>query len=518
MLILTELENKYKLDLAMIVMKVMIKNINIKNLTAYFISECGLTRELAEELTRELKEKIFIGVAEYLGITADIRALDLEKDIKIVISEAGLTLASSELINRFKNILALYLKGIRAKIDTREVLAREVISGGVNLSSGEIDRVFKVCDNQKFKSLDVVAASSIKPNPLIISSSSISPLASASRLDKIINSSEGLGAATKMADYNLKDVIARGQIKKPVPLNLPVEEKKLSLPAEEKVLRLEEALNIQETPKEVKQAPAPIIAPASTKTSAPISAPVTPVKPAAFKPIVKDKIIDKPQAVVKEAATSGGIFNKLSNLFSKSSTKVNSPVAAPISVAAASAVAPSVTASASTLAAAAKVTPPISTAPIKTPVAPQAASAKNPVKPVVLTNPVAARSNIEADPKHPSMHDIKPIPKVMGPIEELQFFDIINFRRLSKDPVEATTKIFNKIKFLEKEGYDKMVSGVKAWRQSPVNRLYVKIGQEAISKGMTIKDAAIDHQKNNPEYLKIEEIEAIVNLNSKLVF
>ena len=106
----------------------------------------------------------------------------------------------------------------------------------------------------------------------------------------------------------------------------------------------------------------------------------------------------------------------------------------------------------------------------------------------------------------------------MGPIEELQFFDIINFRRLSKDPIEATTKIFNKIKFLEKEGYDKMVSGVKAWRQSPVNRLYIKIGQEAIAKGMTIKEAAADHQKNNHEYLKIEEIEAIVNLNSKLVF
>ncbi len=511
MLVITELENKYKLDLAMIVMKVMIKNISVKNLPAYFISECGLVREQAEELTRELKEKVFIGAAEYLGISADIRALDLEKDIKIIISEAGLTLASSELINRFKNILALYLKGIRAKIDTREVLAREVISGGVNLSVGEIDRVFKVCENQKFKSLDVVAANSIKPSPSIIA-----PLSSAGRLDKIISSSENkLTAATKMADYNLKDVIARGQIKKPALLNLPIEEKQLNLPAEEKILKLEEALGIEETVKETVKETSPKVElakevkqdkPDSLVKENTITKPV--VKPAIFTPIVKDKVISEPQKITKDKPASSSVFNKLSSLFAKSSVKAAGPI---LSAAASSVIAPS-----SSLASSAKVTSPISP---KTNIISQAApQAKAPVKPIIPANPVSARSNIEADSKHPSMHDIKPIPKVMGPIEELQFFDVINFRRLSKDPAEATAKIFNKIKFLEKEGYDKMVSGVKAWRQSPVNRLYVKIGQEAISKGMTIKDAAADHQKNNPEYLRIDEIEAIVNLNSKLVF
>ena len=106
----------------------------------------------------------------------------------------------------------------------------------------------------------------------------------------------------------------------------------------------------------------------------------------------------------------------------------------------------------------------------------------------------------------------------MGPIEELQYLDVLNFRRLGATPAETVIKIFNKIKQLEKEGYDKMIAGIKAWRQSPVNSLYIKIGQEAISKGITIKEAALNYQKNNQEYLKIEEIEAIVSLNSKLVF
>lgn len=116
------------------------------------------------------------------------------------------------------------------------------------------------------------------------------------------------------------------------------------------------------------------------------------------------------------------------------------------------------------------------------------------------------------------MRDVKPVPKVMGPIEELQFLDLLNFRRLGKTPVEITAKIFSKIKLLEAEGYDKMVAGVRAWRQSPVNRLYLKMGQEAIKKGITIKELASSYENDSKNYLSLEEIEEIIVMNSKLVF
>lgn len=116
------------------------------------------------------------------------------------------------------------------------------------------------------------------------------------------------------------------------------------------------------------------------------------------------------------------------------------------------------------------------------------------------------------------MQDIRPVPKVMGPIEELQFLDLINFRRLGKTPAESTAKIFTKIKLLEKEGYDKMVAGVRAWRQSPINRLYLRLGQEAIARGVTLREAIAARQKTSQEYLSLEEIEAVVAMNSKLVF
>jgi hypothetical protein len=396
MAILGELENKYQVDLAMVIMKVMIKSLAVKNLPAYFVSELGLNGDQAEALFKELKEKIFVSVADYLGILTDMRALDLEKDIAILIKETGLTLPSENLISRFKNILATYLKGVRSKIDTRATLAKDAKTGGLGLNPVEIERVFKVCETQKFKSLET---SSFSPSSV--------PL---SRLDKIIATatpaivaiptptpiSTPIPTPTSMSmskivpseEYNLKRALENGQVKK----SLPIPEKQLDLPQPEE---------------------------ASSKPSAAPIAPVPP-KPTVVPPSPRPTVINRP----------------------------------------------------------------------------------------VIT-PTASK---------PKMQDIRPVPKVMGPLEELQFLDLINFRRLGKTPGEITAKIFSKIKFLEREGYEKMVAGVKAWRQSPVNRLYLRLGQEAITKGITLKEALAARQKAGQECLSLEEIEAIVAMNGKLVF
>ena len=138
---------------------------------------------------------------------------------------------------------------------------------------------------------------------------------------------------------------------------------------------------------------------------------------------------------------------------------------------------------------------------------------KSALGPIASSRPAFVSSNSKQ-----AMHDIKPIPKVMGPIEELQFLDLLNFRRLGKTPDEITAKIFAKIKLLEVDGYDKMVLGVKAWRQSPVNHLYLKMMKEAINKGLTIKNFASSMEKENKDYLSLLEIEAILLMNSKLIF
>jgi hypothetical protein len=422
MAVISELENKYRIDLAMMVMKVMIKSLTVKNLPAYFISESGLSQENAENLVRELKERVFISVAGHLGLSGERRALDLDKDIEILIKEAGLVLPSAVLIGRFKNIIATYLRGVRNKIDTRNSLAKDAKIGGLNLSAAEIDRVLKICDNQKFKSIEINAPLT----PVSLSTPS-------SRLDKIIASAEHISIkpAISGGEYNLQQALAAGQVKPVQPTSVGLDIKhELSSP--------------------IKQLDLPAGKPTEGLIS---SAP---------------KVATPPAAVPKAATVS--VASKI----------IVSAISKPIT----------------------PVKPTMTKSPIKS------------VAPTVAANrpapaPSAAR---------PQMHDIKLMPKIMGPIEELQFLDLVNFRRLSQTPTEATAKIFAKIKLLERDGYDKMVAGVRAWRQSPLNRFYLRLGQEAIGQGVFLKEIIAARQKAGQEYLRLEEIEAIVSLNSKLVF
>jgi hypothetical protein len=116
------------------------------------------------------------------------------------------------------------------------------------------------------------------------------------------------------------------------------------------------------------------------------------------------------------------------------------------------------------------------------------------------------------------IQDIKPAPRVMSPIDELKLMSVLNFRRLGDSPQARTEKIVSKIKLLERDGYDKMVQGVKAWRVSPANRLYLQIAKDALVAGMKIKDAAEARGKQGKETYSLEEIEAVIGLNNKLMF
>jgi len=441
---IADLEKKYQVELAMAVMKVMIKSAAVKNLPAYFISDLGLSQTTAENLAKDLTAKVFINVSDYLGLEKQVKALDLDTDINLIITEAGLGLPSGDLVNRFKGVLSTYLKGIRSKIAARDAFAKPINVGGLNLSSIEVDRVFKVCEQKTFKSLEVNLATVSKILP------------PQSRLDKIIASADG-----KSAEYNLKQAIATGQVKKievpqgkiiiPNKLDtsheLPVPERELDLPLPEKA----------EKPKNTVPLDLPVIPAVSAL------APVMPVAPVATPMLAPTPKIATPAQQIQKPAKTGFFGQTL-----KDSPKPAPPVARAI-----------------------------------TPM-PKSITAARPIFAPSISKQV--------------MHDIKPMPKVMGPLEELQFLDLLNFRRLGKTPTEITEKIFSKIKLLEADGYDKMVAGVRAWRQSPVNRLYLKMVQEAMGKGQTIRDFALTAQQDNKNYLTMEEIEAILAMNSQLVF
>ncbi len=460
MTMVTELEAKYQVDLAMTIMKVMIKNLALASLPTYFVSEFGLSVDKAESLTKELKEKIFAAAAEHLGLASEIRAFNLDQDIKVLIKEAGLTLSSEILVHRLKNILSTYIRGIRAKIDTRLSLAKDVKIGGLNLSDMEIDRVFKICDSQRFSS-ESDSNTQIKMTP--------APVLASSSLDKIISSADHSTAAVNLAgEYDLKRALASGQVK-PLAVNRLDLSHELASPASQ--LDLPGATPTTDSTIIKK------VVSASPDVSTKKVFPATPIGPLS---LVKRTIPIPPFP----------------------SPTVLNPIIKPV-VATPNPATPSLKA---------EVVP--VTSPFKTGVVP---SVSRPV--VANIAPSPAKRPVSAPVSgRPQMHDIKPMPKIIGPLEELQFLDLINFRRLGQNPAEISAKILAKVKLLERDGYDKMILGVKAWRQSLVNRAYLRLGQEALAKGVGLKDYIVSQKQTGKDCLSLEEIEEIVKLNSQLIF
>ncbi len=114
--------------------------------------------------------------------------------------------------------------------------------------------------------------------------------------------------------------------------------------------------------------------------------------------------------------------------------------------------------------------------------------------------------------------DIKKVPKLTGPFEELQYMDLTTFRRLGKNPRKCAMKIKEKVEVLERDGYGSRLRGIKLWRKSPINIMYIQLGSEAINKKADI-DVILEEKKMNKEdFLTKEEFRVIMDLNRELRF
>ena len=116
------------------------------------------------------------------------------------------------------------------------------------------------------------------------------------------------------------------------------------------------------------------------------------------------------------------------------------------------------------------------------------------------------------------MEDVKYVPKLSGPIDELGDMDLTNFRRLNEDPTAAARKIKEKIEFLEDDGYAKRLEGIKAWRECPVNKLYLSLGEKSINENKSIDNIISEGTSQGEEVLSKKEFIAIMELNKDLRF
>jgi len=131
-----------------------------------------------------------------------------------------------------------------------------------------------------------------------------------------------------------------------------------------------------------------------------------------------------------------------------------------------------------------------------------------PAMPQVIRQPV--------ETGRPQIVDIRGPVKVVGPVEELKEFSLKDFRRIGKTASESIEKIKEKIGLLEEESFTYKTEGIKAWRNSDVNQLYLSMGHEGIESGMSIKNVINKRQAEGKPYLTDEEFQAVADLNGQL--
>ena len=116
------------------------------------------------------------------------------------------------------------------------------------------------------------------------------------------------------------------------------------------------------------------------------------------------------------------------------------------------------------------------------------------------------------------MGDVQIKNKLVGPIEELTYMTVEDFRRIGKNMEEIVSSLLEKIQLLADESLARKIQGIKAWKQAPVFMLYLGMSMQGILQGKTIEQIIIDKQRNHEECLTLSEFEGISHLNSQLVY
>jgi len=493
MIIIGELERKYAISLASVVMRVMIKELNIDTLADYFIHDFSFEKSQAADLTKALKEKVFIRAGEYLGIIKNRIELPVpldevpsyfgpqqkgqeEKKLdnwmgarKADMSPRGSSFFFSTEDEEEVKELAKKVAGFGAveqkKLDAEEGLKAVIKEAGINFSSGDMEKRF----SQVVKTYLHGIRNRVDTKQTLIKSVEVGGLGiDNSQADKILQIANKYRRepdqptlqapakiktpeeiATEKADYSAGNIAAKA----------------VTGASGDVAYDFEALIKGDDQTEE------------GRKKQAELEAKKKHIEKGEQKeigPLKREKSTYKDEENDEEGEEKDEFIDltKLENLKDDRTVDIGKQMRAQSML--------------------------------------RGGEESN-------INIIQARAAANADGKI-KMEDVKYIPKLTGPIDELREMNVLNFRRLSENPREAVLKIKKKISFLEEESYTKRFEGIKAWRQSPVNRLYLEIGQESIINKSPVSDIIEKRRQSRKPSLMIEEFKAVMDLNKDLRF
>lgn len=139
----------------------------------------------------------------------------------------------------------------------------------------------------------------------------------------------------------------------------------------------------------------------------------------------------------------------------------------------------------------------------------------------LTSKPVPAKAKLSIQsvaPGESKFTDVKFARRLAGPVEELGRMDVSSFRRLSSDPKEAVMKIEDKLDLVAETAYEERIRGVRAWRLSPLSKLYLEMTRESLKKCVSMAEIATMRRNAGEETLSPAEITAIASLNNRIKF
>lgn len=382
-----------------------------------------------EEEIRELTKKID------LNFSGDEQKKDIDKKIELIIKKAEIDFGSSELLNRFKDIVFTYLKGIRDEIDVKQSLMKPFEGGGLSFdpeSASEIILIAKqVKDN---KDSDVVKNKDIKRSE-----------------EKNDNKEKKEEKEIKRdVEYDLKKSIEE------------INRKKAKDAKETKNDEKDESESLRNTEKKEDTPPLPGTGQAPPYTG---TGQAKDVKNANYSENNDIISVKKEMKKTERLAPPPPVIRKNEELI-----KLNKD------------------------------------------------NKKKAIKKAEIKSSDRILRQRMNEGGKTRMDDVKYVPKVMSPIDELKYMDLVSFRRLDSDPEKAISKILNRFSLLEEDSYAKRLEGIRAWRISPVNKLYLIIGNESITTGKRVDEIIENRKKDKKDYLTKEEFKAVLSLNKKIRF
>lgn len=118
----------------------------------------------------------------------------------------------------------------------------------------------------------------------------------------------------------------------------------------------------------------------------------------------------------------------------------------------------------------------------------------------------------------PRVEEVKALPKLFGPKDELAKLNLSTFRKLSNDPNRAIEKIIEKLELLEQDSLQDRAEGVAALKRSPLYLKYSEILQKSINDRQSQQAVIAQLQKIGEETLSQDEFNAIIKLNQAIKY